>query len=177
MAMTDRSNANFRLLEPVLRQGHWYAAAAGMAASVICAGFIFASPLGEPASSNAAAAHDNNNLLRLTTLAGATFNPAAGTAPGAGASEEAEQGENVHRAGWREAASPGCLTITTEDGEKLSFRISGYKPGHQGGKVGAKSSIELSVSSCAKHGKTVIDAIFEPDAATIGNDPVSARNL
>ena len=155
-----------RILTASSHQIHWFAAAAGLAASTVCMGFLLNNPLGAP--SRAMVMTDNptaeSRIAVLPGLSGTTYRVAQHQAEGdkiVGSNTAA----TAQPVGWSEFAIPGCLTVTSENGQKLSFRIKGYRASAKADGDAGSPTIDLAVSDCTQSGKAVVKAVFEPDAA------------
>jgi hypothetical protein len=67
---------------------------------------------------------------------------------------------NVSPVAWNRLSSGDCITLTTKNGQTLSFRIMGSQPYPQQSNIPPK--IDLRVTTCPAKGDAVIKAIIEP---------------
>ena len=143
------------------RHLHWFAAAFGVTASVACAGFLMTNPIGTPRG-HGDGATSWGAVDHISGVSGTTYGVAAKDArPDQIIDPAAKPAQPVT---WNEVETPGCLTVTTDSGQTLSFRISGYRASTDA--VHEKPiKIDLAVKACTQSGNDVVNAVFEPDAA------------
>jgi hypothetical protein len=156
------------------RHLHWFAAAFGVTASAACAGFLMTNPIGTPRALGDAAA-SWGAVDHIPGVSGTTYGVAAKDAqPDQIIDPAAKPAQPV---AWNEVDTPGCLTVTTDSGQKLSFRISGYRaPKDAAPEEPVK--IDLAVKACTQSSNQVVNAVFEPDAAETGvKRDLAAREL
>ncbi len=113
----------------------------------------------------------------LTGVNGETFAPGAGFAM---SEELLPHGDtrNIAPAALEDVSDASCLTVTTEDGKKLSFRILGVRPEAKAKPANAAPEVELAIAGCAHNGKAVAKAVIEPDATPAAkNTAVPERSL
>ncbi len=160
-------------LDNTTRHLHWFAAAFGVTASFACAGFLISNPIGAPQSKPFVASWDA--VGHIPGLSGTTFKIAQKPA-------QTDQivdanATSAQPVTWNEIETPGCLTVTTETGQKLSFRIKGYRAPTDAGHE-APMKVDLSVTACSQSSKQVVNAVFEPDASeTVIKSTSAERNL
>lgn len=137
------------------RHLHWFAAAFGVTASVTCASFLIANPIGAPRETSW------GTIDRISGVSGTTYRVAAKDArPDQIIDPAAKPAQPV---AWNEVETPGCLTVTTETGQTLSFRISGYRASDKAAPE-EPIKIDLAVKACTQSSNQVVNAVFEPDA-------------
>jgi hypothetical protein len=148
------------------RNLHWFIAGIGVLASFGCGAFLLSHPFGAPSRISAAvnaAAHQASAGL-IGGIAGTTF--AAATPQSQGDEIVTPRGAlPVQPVVWNKVSTPGCLTVTTENGQKLSFRINGYRPAAKPAAGKTAPTYDLAVSTCTQTGDAVVNAVIEPDAA------------
>jgi hypothetical protein len=145
------------------RHLHWFAAAFGVTASVACAGFLMTNPIGTPRTHDAATSW--GAVEHISGVSGTTYGVATKDArPDQIIDPAAKPAQPVT---WNEVETPGCLTVTTETGQMLSFRISGYRASKDAAPE-KPVKIDLAVTACTQSSNQVVNAVFEPDAAETG---------
>ncbi|MBX2806209.1 MAG: hypothetical protein KTR19_09570 [Hyphomicrobiales bacterium] len=156
--MTKAGHIRRGKLHGSTRHLHWFAAAFGIMASCACAAFLISSPIGTPQFQTLASSWDD--LDRISGLGGTTFNV---TRQRAMADQIIDpDAKPAQNAAWNQIETPGCLTVTTENGQKLSFRIEGYRAASDKSKQ-APVKVDLSVSACTQSSTKVVNAVLEPD--------------
>lgn len=138
------------------RHLHWFAAAFGVTASAACASFLILNPIGTPRETSW------GTLDRISGVGGTTFRVTAkDVQPDQIIDPAAKPAQPVT---WNQVETPGCLTVTTETGQTLSFRISGYRAPEDA----ASDKVDLAVKACTQSSNRVVKAVYEPDAAETG---------
>ena len=169
--MTKAGLSKRNMLDTPVRHLHWFAAAFGVTASCACAGFLIFNPIGTPQSQTVAESW--GQVSHIPGLSGTTFalsdnRTASDQIVGADATP-------AQPAAWNEIATPGCLTVTTENGQKLSFRIKGYRTADEAGQD-APVKVDLAVTACTQSSKQVVNAVLEPDASETVMKNISAEH-
>lgn len=162
-----------RLNSPA-RHLHWFAATFGVMACFACAAFLISNPIGT--SQPWPHATGWKTVGQAPGLSGTTFSLLENQV----SSDQivGTEARQMQPAAWNDIATPGCLTVTTENGQKLSFRINGYRTAAQE-KQDASIKVDLAVTACSQSSKKVVNAVFEPDASdtVMKNVPAAERNL
>lgn len=176
--MTAPTSWPKRILRLPSRNFHWVAASSGVLASLFCGAYLLSHPLGTaltaPSSAESAAAQ--NSIAHLPGVSGTTFAAMSLELKGDEIIvDERGAPQMTSPVAWNELSGPGCLTVTTENGNKLSFRIHGYRPASKpdGSKPGP--AFDLAVRACTQTGDGIVNAVIEPDAADTGRDPVASE--
>jgi hypothetical protein len=156
------------------RHLHWFAAAFGVTASVACAGFLITNPIGTPRTLGTAAT-SWGTVDHISGVSGTTYGVAAKDArPDQIIDPAAKPARPVT---WNEVETPGCLTVTTDTGQTLSFRISGYRASTDAAPE-EPVKIDLAVAACTQSSNQVVNAVFEPDSAeTAAKRDLAEREL
>lgn len=169
--MTKAGLSRYSRLHNPARHLHWFAAAFGVMASLACAGFLISNPIGAPQPWTLAKSWER--VGQTPGLSGTTFNLSDNQTSGdqiVGADTTQAQ-----PATWNEIGTPGCLTVTTENGQKLSFRIKGYRTASQEGQ-GAPVKVDLAVAACSQSTRQIVNAVLEPDASEPVMKSISAEH-
>ncbi len=172
-----------------LRNAHWLAAAAGLAACAVCGIVLLGQPLGTSfavalAPGNGAASTDaaigvsdetqEGGLRLLAGVSGETFVSGASYA----VAQDEIAGHSAPDATpvlWDDLPDASCLTITTKGGKTFSFRVLGTHPATSSAK--AVPHIELAIAGCANNGETVVKAVIEQERTPAAKSAIPARSL
>lgn len=172
---------------------HWLAMGLGLAASAACGVAIISQHPGvdlqlalakhdHGRSITALANRDGAGAIATHTLAGIngeTFGPQGASGISETMLAESRDEKHFAPASWDELSDARCLTLSTHDGQTLSFRIVGVHPKAAHDKAGGAENVELDIAACAQNGEPIVKARIEPDAAVaIRKDvAVSERSL
>ena len=145
------------------RQIHWYSAGLGIAASAMCGAFLLANPPGF--SAGASGKQTGFEAVKvLNSVSGTTYAAAASPTNDIELAGPATV-EAFQPVAWNAIAAPGCMTLTLDNGEKLSFRIHGYRLAGERRETEPGETYDLAVRACSQTGNAVVRAVIEPEAA------------
>jgi|SRR5688572_2589153 hypothetical protein len=166
------------------RNLHWLSLAGGLAATALCAAILLESPGGltvmlEPQGQGRVFATGpldrDGSTETLSGIAGETFAPGATVT----ASEDivlSADGRDLAKVVLEDGAERRCLTVTTANGQIVSFRILGVRPSQDGQKADS-DKVELAISACARNGQSAVKAVMEPEAGQHPKTATSGHSL
>lgn len=174
---------------------HWLAAGAGLLSTTVCGAVILNQPLGTILQASGAGesgaavveplfgvTDERQSRLpgRIQFLTGINGEISASERHLAGDEILSETGRSklpIALAALDGLPPSNCLTVTTKNGEKFSFRILGVHPqtGTETGK--AMAELELAIASCSNIGDSVSKAVIASDAPPAAKRATPERSL
>lgn len=97
-------------------------------------------------------------------------------APGAEGRGAAVSGNNISPVAWDRLSAGNCITLTTQSGQMLSFRIVGTRAAGDQKDMNTLPEIDLAVTACSGAGEPVAKAVIEPAKPPV-EDAVAQRTL